>query len=59
VSTGRTTQDGGLAVEVPCRVCGRPIVMVAGGEGTELADRAAFLRDHRDCLLASGPEQRP
>jgi len=32
--------------------------MVAGGEGAELADRAAFLRDHRDCLLASGPEQR-
>jgi len=58
VTTGRTTQRGGLAVEIPCRECGRPIVMVADGEGTEIADRAAFLREHRDCLLAAVPGQR-
>ena len=32
--------------------------MIADGEGTEIADRAAFLREHRDCLLAAVPGQR-
>lgn len=56
MGSGRTTQQGELAVEIPCRVCGRPILVVASTDGTELADRAAFLRVHRDCLVASEPE---
>jgi len=55
VTTGRTTAHGELDDEVPCRECGRSIVVGADGAGTKIADRAAFLRDHRDCLLASGP----
>jgi len=47
-----------LAVEVACRVCGRPIVMVAVDDATEIADRSEFLRVHHDCLVASVPEQR-
>ena len=43
---------------MPCRVCGRPIVMVAIEGTTEIADRAAFLLVHRDCLVVSVPEQR-
>jgi hypothetical protein len=58
VAIGRTTQHGGLTVEIACRQCGRPIVMAAADDGSEIADRAAFLRDHRDCLAASIAEQR-
>lgn len=58
VASSRTTGTGSLAVEVACRVCGRPIVMVAVDDGTEIADRAEFLRVHHDCLVASVPEQR-
>jgi hypothetical protein len=32
--------------------------MVAEHVATELADRAAFLRDHRQCLAANIPRQR-
>ena len=58
VAPGRTTAHDALVVEVPCRECGRPIVMVAGPDGTEIADRAEFLRVHQDCLVASVPDQR-
>lgn len=57
MTTGPTTRPDGLTVEVACRECGRPIVMVAGPAGTEIADRAEFLRVHRDCLVASVPPQ--
>jgi len=52
------TKNGELAVEVPCRVCGRPIVMAAIDDSTEIEDRAAFLAVHRACLVVSVPEQR-
>lgn len=58
VASSRTTGIGSLAVEVACRVCGRPIVMVAVEDATEIADRAEFLRVHHDCLVASVPPQR-
>ena len=58
MTTARTTGLGSLAVEVACRVCGRPIVMVAVDDATEIADRSEFLRVHHDCLVASVPEQR-
>ena len=58
VTSGPTTRNDGLAVEIPCRECGLPIVMVAGPEGTEIADRTEFLRVHRACLVASVPPQR-
>jgi hypothetical protein len=58
VAPVRMTRDGSLVVEIPCRECGRPIVMVAVDGSTEIADRVAFLRVHRNCLVASVPEQR-
>jgi len=57
VAAARTAQHGDLAVEIPCRECGRPIRMIAVDGASELADRAEFLRVHRDCLVASIPEQ--
>jgi len=58
VATERTAQQDGLAVEIACRQCGRPILMVAAGGATEIADRAEFLRVHSGCLVASVPDQR-
>jgi hypothetical protein len=58
VITARTTAPGALVVEFPCRACGRPIRLLAADGGTELADRAEFLRDHRQCLVANIPSQR-
>ena len=58
VTAGRTTEHSARALEIACRECGRPIVLVAVAEGTEIADRASFLRVHHDCLVASVPEQR-
>jgi len=58
VAERRTAQQSGLAVEIPCRQCGRPILMVAADGATEIADRTEFLRVHQTCLVASMPEQR-
>jgi len=53
VATGGATKRGeALVVEIPCRVCGRPIVMVAVDDATEIADRVAFLQVHLGCLRA-------
>jgi len=59
MAPGRTSQHSALALEIPCRECGLPIVVVAGKDGPEIADRQEFLAVHRACLVASVPEQRP
>lgn len=57
VAPARTSAHDSLAVELACRVCGRPILLMAADDGTEIADRAAFLRDHLGCLIADLPAQ--
>jgi hypothetical protein len=42
---------------MPCRVCGRLILLVSADDAPEIADRAGFLAVHRECLAAKVPAQ--